>query len=77
MHVRVRLLLTFKDKAPDGERPFALTLAGGCTVDRALESLSISDDAAKVVLVNGRLATGTQRLSDGDELTVFPPLEGG
>ncbi len=77
MRVEVRLLLTFKGKAPDGENPFALELSDGTTVAQALEALSICSSAAKVILVNGRLSTGEQKLNPGDQLTVFPPLEGG
>lgn len=77
MHVEVRLLLTFKGKAPNGENPFALELSDGTTVAQALAGLSISSAAAKVILVNGRLSTGEQKLNPGDRLTVFPPLEGG
>ena len=77
MRVEVRLLLTFKGKAPNGENPFELALSAGSTVAQALASLSISPSAAKVVLVNGRMSTGEDKLKEGDHLTVFPPLEGG
>jgi sulfur carrier protein ThiS len=77
VRVEVTLLLTFKDKAPGGEQPFALELAPGTTVGQALESLSIPASAAKVVLNNGRVSGYGQKLKAGDRLTVFPPLEGG
>ncbi len=77
MRVEIRLLLTFKEKAPDGEKPFGLALSPGTTVAQALERLSISTSTAKVILVNGRAATNDQELKNGDQLTVFPPLEGG
>lgn len=77
MRIHVKLQLTFADKAPGGRSPFEMELAPGATVARALEALSIFAAAPKVVIVNGRAASPDQRLAAGDELTVFPPLEGG
>ena len=77
MRIEVKLLLTFKEMAPAGRQPFHLDLAPGMTVAHAIASLSIPPAAPKVVLINGRLATETQVLQHGDQLTVFPPLEGG
>ena len=77
MQVRIRLYLTFKGRAPDGESPYLLELPDGATVDEALASLSIRSSEAKVVLINGRLSQGGATIKDGDHLTVFPPLEGG
>ena len=77
MQVWVRLYLTFKGRAPDGEIPHLLELADGATVDEALASLSIQPSEAKVVLLNGRLPQGRTTIKDGDHLTVCPPLEGG
>jgi molybdopterin converting factor small subunit len=73
----VRLLLTFKEKAPAGERAFELQLTSGTRVSQVLEGLAISPSAPKVILVNGRASGGESELNDGDQLTVFPPLEGG
>lgn len=77
MRIHVKLQLTFADKAPGGHSPFELDLAPGTTVARALEAFNLSDITPKVVIVNGRAASPDQRLATGDELTVFPPLEGG
>lgn len=77
MHVEARLLLTFKDGVTDGRQPLRLELAPGSTVAQAIAALPLPPDARKVVLLNGRLAADAQVLTDGDALTVFPPLEGG
>ena len=77
MRVEVKLLLTFKGKAPNGRNPFYLEIAPGMTVAQTLASLSIPPAAPKVVLLNGRLSADEQILKNGDRLTVFPPLEGG
>jgi sulfur carrier protein ThiS len=75
--VRVQLQLTFKDKTPHGENPFDIELAAGTTIVQALNVLSIPESAPKVILVNGRVAYPGRVLNEGDQLTVFPPLEGG
>ncbi len=77
MRVRVKLQLTFARRASGGRNPFTLELAPGGTVSDALKAVGISAATPKVIMVNGRVATVRQALNEGDELTVFPPLEGG
>ncbi len=77
MRVRVKLQLTFAEKAPGQSNPFELELSSGATVAEALERLGIPVTSPKVIMVNGRVAAAPRELKAGDELTVFPPLEGG
>lgn len=77
MQVEVRLLLTFKEKAPIDQNPFRLTIDEGSTVAQAITQIPISPSDAKVILLNGRYCNAEQQLTDGDQLTIFPPLEGG
>ena len=77
MRIEVRLFLSFKEKAPNGEKSFELELSPGATVADVLESLFIPSSTAKVIVVNGRASKSEQELNNGDQLTVFPPLEGG
>ncbi len=77
MRIHVKLQLTFEDRAPAGRNPFDLELTPGATVARALEALAIPVSTPKVIMVNGRAATPDRKLAPGDELTVFPPIEGG
>jgi len=77
MRVKVKLQLTFADRVPGETNPFEMELAPETMVGEALEFLSIPAAVSKVIMVNGRVATLQQELKPGDELTVFPPLEGG
>lgn len=77
MRVAVKLMLTFESKGPRGEKPIELMLSPGATIGQVLESFSIKPSVAKVILLNGRITEEAQELKDGDQLTVFPPLEGG
>jgi sulfur carrier protein ThiS len=77
MQIRINLYLTFKERAPGGENSFSMEMPDGSTLDEALESLGISSREPKVALINGRSAASGAELKDGDQLTVFPPMEGG
>jgi sulfur carrier protein ThiS len=77
MLVVAKLLLTFEEKTPSNENEVNLELPPRATVALALKALSIPESAPKVIVVNGRVADPALELSEGDRLTVFPPLEGG
>ncbi|KIX15526.1 MoaD/ThiS family protein [Dethiosulfatarculus sandiegensis] len=77
MLIKVKLLLTFKDRAPQKEQPFGLELPPGATVGAAFAALGIKPEEKKVALLNGRVVEPERELSQDDLLTVFPPLEGG
>jgi sulfur carrier protein ThiS len=49
----------------------------GSTVARALECLCIPEDQDIIFLVNGCSADVDRVLTEGDVLTVFPPISGG
>jgi len=77
MRVHVKLQLTFEEKAPGSRSSFELELAPGTSVAQALETLCIAPAVPKVIIVSGRVRSPEHKLMPGDELTVFPSLEGG
>ena len=54
-----------------------LKLEEGAPVASALLRLGIAPDPPKVILLDGRQARLDTEISDGQELAVFPPLDGG
>jgi molybdopterin converting factor small subunit len=42
-----------------------------------MKALGVPDDLPKIVLVNGQYASENSLLTDGDIVSVFPPLIGG
>ncbi len=81
VHVRVRLFAMQREQA--GSREVALELAAGATIDDAWVALV----AVHPVLApgrpsvrfarNGEYSDPAERLEDGDELAVIPPVSGG
>jgi sulfur carrier protein ThiS len=49
----------------------------GTTVGNVLASLTIPEDAPRIMFLNGRHTKEDQFLKDGDRLAVFPPIAGG
>jgi molybdopterin converting factor small subunit len=77
MKVRVHTFAHLRTYAPAGRRHAELTLADGATVADLFLALRIPATVAAVMLVNGRRADHATRLNNADEVTLFPPMEGG
>ena len=79
MRVEVALFATLAAYLPaaGGGDSVTLELPDGTTVGQVVESLEIPADLDCLRVVNGRDAPPEQVLSDGDVLSVFPPLAGG
>jgi molybdopterin synthase sulfur carrier subunit len=77
--VTVRLFATFRDFLPQASARSALRLdvEGHETIQVLLQALSVPDDLPRIVLVNGYYASEDSLLTDGDVVSVFPPLIGG
>jgi len=77
MPVRVHLFAYLTKYSPAGQEKFDLDLGSGTTVGQLLEKLGIPLDFEKRVLVNGRHAEPSTRLSEGDDVFIYPPAAGG
>ena len=76
MNITVRLFATFRDFLP----PHALRSALRLEVEEhqsVLKALHVPDDLPRIVLINGLHAAEDSRLTDGDVVSIFPPLIGG
>ncbi|MDF1555579.1 MAG: MoaD/ThiS family protein [Deferrisomatales bacterium] len=79
MEIRVELYLHFRERdteASPGE-PVLVDLPSAASARDVLDHLGVPEQAAKVVLVDGRTQPLDAPLRDGQTVTVFPPLEGG
>jgi molybdopterin converting factor small subunit len=75
--VNVSLFANLRDYAPSGLGRSELPLADGATVADLLAALRVPETVQAVILVNGRRADAASPLHDGDDVTLFPPMEGG
>ena len=77
MRVTVRAFAGLRDHAPERRERFELELADGAAVSAVLAAMRLPPAVQTVLLVNGRRADAATVLADGDEVTLFPPMEGG
>jgi sulfur-carrier protein len=77
MKVHVDLYANLKKFSSDGLGRLDLDLPADATVQAVIEQLRIPPAVRAVILVNGRRGAADTQLSDGDRLTLFPPMEGG
>lgn len=76
--VRVTLFSDLRKYLPKEQRgPQRRRLAAGSRVRDLVASLGIPEDADITVGVNDELASLDSPLSDGDDVTMFSPMEGG
>ena len=79
MKVEVQLFATLAAYLPAGASGDTVTLAvpNGTTATELVRSLGIPGDLECLMVVNGHDVSPGHRLTDGDVLSLFPPLAGG
>ncbi len=79
MKVEVHLTATLRAYLPPGTRGdrVVMDVPVGTTVDQVVHSLRIPSELERLTVVNGHDAAPDQPLSEGDVLSLFPPLAGG
>jgi MoaD family protein len=87
MMIKVRLFANFREVT--GRKDLSLEANGDTVMDAVssliasypgLRPLMLHDGALKPyvnVLVNGKTAAPSDRIKEGDELAIFPPVSGG
>ena len=75
MQVRVTLMGSLKPKRPPNG---VVDIEEGASIDALLASLDIDPTQVQVILRNNKSQLDrSQQLSDGDQLTMIPPVGGG
>lgn len=77
MLIRVGLFANLKDHSPTGDSRFEVELPEGASLADLFILLEIPDSVLRVSLVNGRDTAPDRILNNGDEVVLFPPVEGG
>ena len=79
MQVNIKLFANLRKKLPKGSMGKAtIDLADQATINDLIQHLDIPFDLAQMVLVNGEQTREfDEALSDGDQVSIFPPVAGG
>jgi molybdopterin converting factor small subunit len=80
MQITVRVFSVLRSCVPPayrGKEGNVMDLPERASVAQALEMMSISKEEVVILLVNGRYSGRVMPLSEGDVLSVFPPISGG
>ncbi len=77
MQVTVELQAYLRQYSPNGQPVFERTLADGATVQTLVRELDVPEEMASVIVLNDRNADFDDPLSEGDRVTLIPPLAGG
>jgi sulfur-carrier protein len=77
--VTVRLFATFREFLPQHaiRSTLHLDVEEHESVEAVLKALCVPDDLPRIILINGLHAAEDSLLTDGDVVSVFPPLVGG
>lgn len=74
MDIRIKLFATLRHGRG---KELSISLAQGATPKDAIDMLEIAEKDIAILLVNGRDGILDQPLSDGDTISIFPPVGGG
>ena len=76
---QVKLFATLRRQYPDlkvGEA-MSVELKEDVTLEQLVKELGLPEERVKVIFVNGTVRQNDYRLTDGDEVGIFPPVGGG
>lgn len=77
MKITMSLFATLRRYAPGNDHVFDLPIDPGATLQQVVRGLGIPDTLHRITLINGRHGKPDQVLTDGDAVTLFPPITGG
>ena len=79
MKIKLKLFAMFREYLPEGNDGHScmLEMPDSTKVESVLDQMKLPKDIPKIILINGLQKTANEILSDGDTLSVFPPIAGG
>ena len=77
MKIKVDLQAYLEQYSPDGQQAFEYELPEGAFVRDLVTRLGIPGDLASIIIVGNTNATPSHPLTEGDRVTLIPPLAGG
>lgn len=77
MTVNIKFFAGLRNYLPEAQSTYAAEVAPGSTVLDVLRQFGVPEEKPKILLVNGRHASLSTELREGDLLSAFPPVAGG
>ena len=77
MNIILKLYTVLREYLPEDIKDNTLSIPDNSKVVDVINMLKIPDDLPKIILINGAQKKPESELSDGDELSMFPPISGG
>ena len=78
MKIKVKLFATFRKYVPEkGSGVSEIELPEDSRVGDVVDIFNIPEDIPRIVLVNGIRKDAGDVVSDGDTISIFPPVAGG
>ena len=77
MKLRVELQAYLQQYSPDDISVFEYEMPDGTTTGDLIRKLNVPEDLASVIIVGDANTNTAHLLSDGDNVTIVPPLAGG
>lgn len=74
INIEVRLFATFREGR---EKKYFLELPKETAILKIIEMLKIDEKEVSIMLLNGIDGSSDRQLSDGDVVSLFPPVGGG
>ncbi len=77
MKLTVELQAYLRQYSPNGQETFEYDMPEGAKVWDLVQKLAVPEELASIVIVGSANADYQHPLSDGDRVTLIPPLAGG
>ena len=77
MNITLKLYTVLREYLPVDLKDNILSIPDNSKVVAVINMLKIPDELPKIILINGAQKKPESELSDGDELSMFPPISGG
>ena len=75
IQIDLKLFVTLSQYHPGGSG--MVEVAEGTSVEKLIRDFGIPENTVKLIFINGKKASATQVLAEGDRLGLFPPVGGG
>jgi molybdopterin converting factor small subunit len=77
MNITLKLYTVLREYLPGDLKDNILSIPDNSRVVDVINMLKIPDELPKIILINGAQKKPESELSEGDELSIFPPISGG